>query len=148
MAILFGRNQLPVVLSFFVCGSILGIAFDILKIKRMLFGSNFLFTFFDDSFFCVVSGMMIVVNAYALNDGNMKWYEIPLTVAGFSLWHCTLSPPFMRCVNAVLHALGLATMPIRRAIKRLLHAVSMAKTAIYFSAVTCVHRRRLCGFRP
>ena len=95
MDILFGRNQLPVFISFVICGIIAGAFCDILKIKRRIFSDRFIFLFFDDLLFFAFCTVLILCNAYAFNDGNMKWYEIPFMIMGFVLYRKTVSVIFI-----------------------------------------------------
>ena len=95
MDVLFGRSQLPVFLSFVICGVISGVFYDILKIKRRIFAERFIFLFIDDLLFCTFCTMLILFNAYSFNDGNIKWYEIPFMAMGFILYRKTLSYVFV-----------------------------------------------------
>lgn len=95
MAILFGRDQLPVIISFFVCGVISGAFYDVLRIKRRIFSDRFIMLFVDDLLFFVFCTILIIFNAYSFNDGNMKWYEIPVMIAGFAVYRKTLSLVFI-----------------------------------------------------
>lgn len=120
MAILFGRNQLPVVISFFICGIISGVFCDLLRIKRRIFFNHFIIVFFDDIIFFAFCTLVVIFNAYCFNDGNMKWYEIPVMIAGFVLYRKTLSRIFTSAcfyVSDLLKSfLQLIISPIRKAI--------------------------------
>lgn len=95
MSILFGRNQLPVLISFVICGIVCGIFYDILKIKRRIFTDKYIFLFFDDLLFCMFSTIVFIFNAYSFNDGNIKWYEFPCMAFGFGVYRKTLSVIFI-----------------------------------------------------
>ena len=102
MDILFGRAQLPVIISFFVCGVMCGILYDVLKIKRRIFGSRAVILFFDDLLFMLVATVTIIFNAYAFNNGNFKWYEVPVMTLGFFLYMISLSRLFTAVCFAVI----------------------------------------------
>ena len=91
MDILFGRNQFAVFLSFLVCGVLAGIGFDALKVKRHLFGAPSVVLFIDDLIFMLFCGILLIFDAFAFNNGNFKWYEVPFMLAGFTVYRLTLS---------------------------------------------------------
>lgn len=151
MAILFGRDQLPVFLSFLVCGMLSGALFDLLKIKRRIFGAPAAILFVDDLLFMLCSAVLVIFNAFAFNDGNMKWYEIPFMTAGFALYRVTLSRLFIGVCFAVIdfvkRLLRKIFSPIRKLLLRL--GVWMLRTAevLYLAAVLQHNRRRLAACR-
>ena len=102
MALLFGRDQLPVFLSFLVCGVLVGVLFDVLKIKRHLFCAPGFIVFIDDLVFMLTCGVIVIFNAFAFNDGNFKWYEAPLMLGGFAVYRLTLSRLVIFCIFAVI----------------------------------------------
>ncbi len=102
MAILFGRNQLPVFISFLICGVISGVVYDLLRIKRRIVPANNIVLFFDDMAFMLFNAVLVIFNAYAFNNGNLKWYEFPLMLMGFSVYRLTLSVLFIKIVFKVI----------------------------------------------
>ena len=96
MDILFGKNQFTVIISFFVCGIICGIIFDIFKIKRRIFGSPYIVLLIDDLIFMLSVAVIVIFNAYAFNNGNMKWYESPAMLFGFWIYRKTMSVIFIK----------------------------------------------------
>lgn len=104
MDILFGRSQLPVILSFFACGIASGVISDFFCIKRRYFKENRTIIFFDDFLFMIINAVIVIFNAYSFNDGNMKWYEIPVMFFGFIIYKKTVSRLF---IKAVCHIIGL-----------------------------------------
>ncbi len=102
MAILFGRNPWPVILSFFVCGMIAGVLFDLFKIKRHIFGAPQILLFFDDFIFMLTCGILVIFDAFAFNNGNFKWYEAPFMLFGFTVYRLTLSRLVIFCIFRVI----------------------------------------------
>jgi spore cortex biosynthesis protein YabQ len=102
MEILFGRDQWPVILSFFVCGMISGILSDIFTVKRRYFKENRLILFVDDFLFMIICAVIVVFNSYSFNDGNMKWYEIPVMFFGFVIYKKTVSRLILKTVCFVI----------------------------------------------
>ena len=118
MEILFGRNQLPVVISFFVCGIIVGVFCDLLRIKRYILFNTAVIIFLDDIIFFILCTIIIVFNAYCFNDGNMKWFEIPVMIVGFTLYRKTLSPLFIKgcfkVINMAKRVFYVVVLPARK----------------------------------
>ncbi len=113
MEILFGRAVLPVLVAYFVCGVLWGMLYDLMRIKRELLPSPAIIVFFEDILFMFVGGAFVLLCAYAYNNGNYRWYELPVMLMGVCLYRVTLSRLLMgvslKCVRL-----------LKRQIKRLL----------------------------
>ncbi len=123
MAILFGRNPWPVILSFFVCGMIAGVLFDLFKIKRHIFGAPRILLFFDDFIFMLTCGILVIFDAFAFNNGNFKWYEAPFMLFGFTVYRLTLSRLVIFCIFGIIDfvkkMLWRLFMPVLRFMRKL-----------------------------
>lgn len=126
MAILFGRDQLPVIISFFVCGVLSGMICDLFRIKRRIFGAPYAVVFVDDVLFMLCNAVIFIINEYSFNNGNIKWYEAPVMLAGFIVYRFTFSVIFIKICFAFIDL-------IKRLIRRILSPLKK------YSA-------RLCGF--
>ena len=124
MAILFGRDQLPVIISFFICGVISGAFYDVLRIKRRIFSDRLILLFVDDLLFFVFCTILVIFNAYCFNDGNMKWYEIPVMIAGFAVYRKTLSLVFISfcfyLIDSVKKVVLWMLRPVRKSINKII----------------------------
>ncbi len=122
MEILFGRSPYPVLVSFAVCGMLAGLLYDLLKIKRKLLGAPALVVFADDVFFCFCTAVAVVFDAYAFNDGNLKWYEAPAMLAGWLLYRRTLSRLLIKTADWLIGLVGglvkRVTVPLCRLLKK------------------------------
>lgn len=114
MDVLFGRDQLPVVISFFVCGVICGAFYDVLRIKRHIFPCGYFILFLDDLLFCGFLTIVFLFNAYSFNNGNIKWYEVPIMIAAFVIYRKTVSAIVIRLCFMLIDVL-----------KRLVHRMLM-----------------------
>ena len=123
MSIFLGRNQLPVFISFIVCGVLCGVFYDILKVKRRIIFKRYIFLFIDDLLFCDFGTVVLLFNAFAFNDGNLKWYEIPFMLLGFLLYRKTLSSVFTGLCFYIIDKTKQLLKFILLFIKRLLLAV-------------------------
>lgn len=122
MAILFGRDPFPVVIAFLCCGVLVGVTYDLFRIKRRLFGQHPLVVFADDVFVMLFCGMLVLLCAYAFNDGNFKWYELPCMFFGFSAYRVTLSRVVIgvcfACIGYLKILLKRMLCPIGRGVQR------------------------------
>ena len=143
MDILFGRSQLPVILSFFACGIASGVISDFFCIKRRYFKENRTIIFFDDFLFMIINAVIVIFNAYSFNDGNMKWYEIPVMFFGFIIYKKTVSRLF---IKAVCHIIGLIIKFVKLIfvpVKITFEFISREKEKFKFFAYTARKRRSI-----
>ena len=143
MDILFGRDQLPVILSFFACGMISGIISDFLCIKRRYFKENRIIIFIDDFLFMIINAIIVIFNAYSFNDGNMKWYEIPMMFFGFVIYKKTFSRLFIKAVcfitGLIIKLVKMIFVPLK-----IIYEFVLRKTErIQLSAYTSKKRRSI-----
>ena len=151
MEILLGRNPLPVFVSFFVCGIISGVFCDILRIKRRIFSEHAIFLFFDDLLFFMFCTVVIIFNAYCFNDGNMKWYEIPVMISGFVLYRKTVSVLFIgvcfRIIDFLRELICYITAPIHKILSHLITKVWRLLNRIKLRFWLIRKRKKFSGWR-
>ena len=152
MDILFGRAQLPVIISFFVCCVMCGILYDVLKIKSRIFGSRAVILFFDDLLFMLVATVTIIFNAYAFNNGNFKWYEVPVMTLGFFLYMISLSRLFTAVCFAVIDTVKrfikkYCITPIEKLLRIIVKTVRERTEKIILAWVLHSNSRKIIGCR-
>ena len=135
MDILFGKNQVPVIISFFICGILSGVLFDLLKIKRRILGANKFILFIDDFAFMILCGIIVIFNAYSFNNGNMKWYEIPDMVSGFIVYRKTVSVIFIKVcfyiIDKTKKLLYILLLPIKKLIIKIINSTHVVYLNLY-----------------
>ncbi len=121
MAILFGREQLPYVLALMLFGALAGSVYDLFKIKRRIFFTPAPLLFFDDLLFCLISACGMICTVFAFNNGNLKWYEIPLFAFGFAVYRKTVSKVFIGivfwCIDLVERLIKWVLCPVRKFVR-------------------------------
>ena len=151
MDILFGRSQLPVIVAFLVCGVIAGAVYDVFKIKRRIFGANYIVLFIDDFIFMFLCTILVIFCAFATNNGNMKWYELPLMVSGFYVYRKTLSVLFIKVAFFLIDKTKLLLKFLLRPVKRLLeyfgHFICKGLERLYLTFVYIKMKRKFMSFR-
>lgn len=116
MSILFSPNQHFVFISMLVLGCVLGVIYDALKVKRMIFGSFYLAVFFDDLLFSFVSFTLFVLCIFAFNSGIVRWFEFVACFIGFLVYRFTIS-------RVVIKIFELVTSLFRKLIKFIIKLV-------------------------
>lgn len=151
MAILFGRDPFPVVIAFLCCGVIAGAVYDLFRIKRRLFGHFPLVVFADDVLFMLFCGTLVLLCAYAFNDGNFKWYELPCMFFGFSVYRLTLSRIVIglcfATINFLKKLLKRILFPLARLVQRGGKRLLCLSESVYLNLFTHSVKKKLCALR-
>jgi len=151
MDVLLGRDQLPVFVSFVVCGIISGAFYDILKIKRRIFAQRFIFLFVDDLIFCTFCTILVIFNAYSFNDGNLKWYEIPFMMMGFVLYRKTASPLFIGIcyyiIDVTKKIVRFVLSPVKAFVLHLQKITKKCTQKVYLDGVCYRKKKRMSCWR-
>lgn len=74
-----------------VMGVILGMLYDVFRVKRRLFGSNALVLFFDDLIFSMLALTCFLFTVFVVNNGIFRWFEVFFCLVGFCLYSATIS---------------------------------------------------------
>lgn len=96
MYIFYPEGQYFVFIYSLLFGVILGIIYDIFKVKRIIFSCNNVILFFDDILYFLLSSVLLTIGIFNINNGNIRWYEILPCILGFVLERCTLSLLIMK----------------------------------------------------
>ena len=125
MDILFPPYQEIAYFSMSVIGILLGMVYDVFKIKRKMFGSFYIILFFDDFLFWIISAVSFILGIFVLNNGIFRWYELFFCIIGFIFYRLTLSklimPVFEFLIRIIKRALRfvfkLLSTPLKFAFK-------------------------------
>lgn len=102
MNILFSPNQHIVIIGMIITGCFLGVFYDLLKIKRMIFGSFFVLLFIDDILFSFISLFVFLLCAFVLNSGIVRWFEFICCSFGFFIYRITASKILIKTVSFIV----------------------------------------------
>lgn len=91
MYIFYAPNQELVFLYSLFVGVILGILYDIFRIKREFFGSNRALLFVDDVIYMLFCSIILILGILKVNSGKLRWYELLCPAAGFIVYRFTIS---------------------------------------------------------
>ena len=95
-------NQNYVVLCLFVIGVVIGVIYDIFKIKREIFGKNVIFYYLDDLLFSFIYTTIFVFAIFLTNYGYVRWYEIVSAFIGFIIYKSTISNIFVKITTEAI----------------------------------------------
>lgn len=104
----FDSNQFFVFLIAQALGFVIGIYYDVFRIKRLMFGNGKVQLFFDDLLFTQTSCIIIIVYVFMANNGIYRWYEFISVLLGFALYRVTLSKTVMFVFEKLIFLLKLA----------------------------------------
>lgn len=132
-----------------LCGTVLGLLFDLFRVPRRLFKTGAKLTLFQDLLYFLLAGGLTVYTLFSANSGILRGFELIGIVLGFAGYQLLLSKmllPFLVKVTAILFWL----------VKKILFFVTFplricAKPVIIVS-VSLRHflrrkRRKLSGFK-
>lgn len=101
MNIFFPPYQEKIISVMLILGVILGVVYDLFKVKRHIFGSKYVFVFIDDVLFSVSSVTAFLMSVFIVNNGIFRWFEAFLCFIGFLLYRVLLSRILLRCMYTV-----------------------------------------------
>ena len=140
MNIFYPPNQEFIFLSFFIVGIILGIIYDIFKVKRKLFGFNTVTLFVDDFLYSLLCLVFVITCVFVFNNGIIRWYEFLMCAFGFLLYKATASKVVIYVMFSIIEYIHRVIKLIQSLI---MIPVSKAKLIIY----SFLYPIWLCFFR-
>ena len=117
-------SEFLVFLSFIVIGIIIGSLFDFFRIIRRVFKHSDFITVTQDIAFWIISGIIILVGIFILNDGKIRAYLFVGLFIGTSLYIATISKFFIKFGIIILNAIkSIVFIPIHSFLKWLFSAL-------------------------
>jgi len=92
--------------------------YDVFRIKRRIFGAPGVVVFVDDVTFMICNALIFIINEYSFNNGNIKWYEAPVMLAGFVVYRFTFSVIFIKICFALIDFVKRLTRRLLRPVKK------------------------------
>ena len=91
MNIFFPPFQERVFIFFFIVGAVLGLAYDLLKVKRRLFFCSNVVLLFDDIIYSLICSVILMISVFVFNNGIVRWFEFVMSGFGFVFYRFTFS---------------------------------------------------------
>jgi len=101
MNIFFPTNQDRVFTVMFLLGIVLGILYDLFKIKRHILRAGKCFLIIDDLLFSVLSIILFLLTVFTVNNGIFRWFELFFCFVGFCVYRATISRLFLKLAFSV-----------------------------------------------
>lgn len=89
-------NQFYIAFIFFVSGLIIGILFDLFRIKRKSFKTSDIFTYIEDLLFAISTGVFLLFIIFKYSYGQIRLYMIVSLILGLIIYLQTISKYFIR----------------------------------------------------
>lgn len=108
-------QQLIKFIYFIIVGCILGISFDFFRIKRKVIKTSDFFTYLEDIIFGLISGIILIVSIYVLNDGQLRIYILWGILSGVIIYMLALSKYFIKInvkiINNIIKTIKIILKP-------------------------------------
>lgn len=88
-------NQMYLFLVYLICGSIIGIFFDIFRILRKSFKTTDFITYIEDLIFGFITGIFVLFMIFIFNNGVLRFYIFLAIILGLILYFLTISKIFI-----------------------------------------------------
>ena len=142
MNILFPSNHIYSLIFLFVVGCMLGVVYDMFRIKRMLLGCNYAVLFMDDLVFSFISSCTIIISVFFTANGFFRWFVLLSALVGFVAYKCTIS-------KLVILTLGYIVGLIHKAIKLFIYPLVFVFSLLHkaLMPVVLIFKRSCLKFR-
>ncbi len=101
----FFPNQLGVLMYTLAVGIAAAVLYDVILIKRSVFGASGIVMFAEDFLFCLVTYALLTLCVLKANYGMMRWYEIMCPFLSFTLYRMSASQFTVKAGTALLKTL-------------------------------------------
>ena len=98
----FFPNQLGVLMYTLAVGIAAAVLYDVILIKRSVFGASGIVMFAEDFLFCLVTYALLTLCVLKANYGMMRWYEIMCPFLSFTLYRMSASQFTVKAGTALL----------------------------------------------
>lgn len=88
-----------------ILGIILGFAYDIFRILRMILNSKNVFIFIQDVLYFIISGIITFGFVLYFNSGDSRFYILAGEAIGWILYHLTIGNFIYKCSNKLVKCL-------------------------------------------
>lgn len=94
--------QLKTLIIFAFTGAIIGVVFDIFRIRRRAFGTNNIITYVEDILFWIIAGIILTIVTMKYTDGTIRNYMIIGLILGALIYFLTISNFIIRLNTFIL----------------------------------------------
>ena len=134
------------VLIFAVCilsGILTGVLYDIFRIARKGRKTSFFSVFVQDIIFWVCDAFLVFYCLYITCGGALRWFDAPLILLGFVIYHFTVSRLFVNAgffvlrisLNVTSKIMKVLLFPLRVFLKFILFFEKLIKKSLIFKKI-------------
>ena len=113
-------NQAHLFMTFTVVGIIIGMLFDFFRILRRSFKTKDFITYFEDIFFWIITGIIIIYSMYKFSDGELRLFMVIGICMGATMYFFTISKYIIKICVWIINLLRKIIMFPINLIKRLI----------------------------
>ena len=147
MSIFYPPGQEKIFAVMLVFGAVMGVLFDMFKIKRRLLGNSVPVIFLDDLIFSLVSVIAFLFTVFVANNGIFRWFEVFFAALGFCLYRLTLSKfvliVFYKIIDLFLFAVRRTLQIIFYPVKCLLNLLYVALLPFLYVFIRSLNKKRI-----
>lgn len=92
-------NQYLILLTFMASGGIVGVIFDIFRIRRRFIKLPDLITYIEDILFWIITGIILVILIFYLNDDDIRLYHFLVFSFGIVIYFAFISKFIFNLLN-------------------------------------------------
>lgn len=115
-------SQLQYFVLYIICGTAIGIFFDIFRILRKSFKTPDFVTYIEDIIFGIITGIFLITIIFIFNNGELRFYIFLALLLGNILYLSTISKYFIKLnvkiittfKYAIVKTFLIITFPIRK----------------------------------
>ena len=110
--------EFNVFLAFILIGLSIGLLFDLFRILRRVYKTPDFITILQDIVFWIISGIIILLGIFVLNEGKIRAYLFLGIFIGISLYIAIISKTIMKLGVSILNSFNkILLSPIKKAYK-------------------------------
>ena len=96
-------SQESIFIFFFIIGNIIGLIFDLFRVIRKNIKTPDIITFFEDTVFFIISGIIIIGGIIKLNNGEIRAFLFLGVIFGLLLYFLTISKLYVIILSVFIN---------------------------------------------
>ncbi len=137
------ENEFQVLLVCILSGVLTGVLYDLFRILRKGRKNPPAVVFIQDIIFWIADAFLVFYGLYITCGGILRWYDAPLIISGFLIYHFTVSRLFVKTgffvlrisLNVTSKVLYVLLFPLRILLKLLLFLKKLFKKSVFFKKI-------------
>ena len=137
------KTEFQILLVCILSGILTGILYDVFRIMRKGRKNSAAVVFIQDILFWTIDAFLVFYGLYITCGGDLRWYDAPLILLGFVIYHFTVSRLFVKTgffvlrisLNVTSGVLRVLLFPLRILLKFMLFLKKIFKKSKFFKKI-------------